>query len=48
MRKKNRKCIECGKPSFGRRCKECFTKGSYSALSKKKAKKRYIEKLRND
>jgi len=26
MNKRPRKCMECGKPSYGRRCMECFKK----------------------
>ena len=42
--KKTRACYLCGKPSFGRTCRECFIKGKNNSLSRlehtRKARKR--------
>lgn len=32
--KRNRICLECGKPSWGKRCKECGNTKDYGALSR--------------
>lgn len=32
--KKTRTCYLCGKPSFGKTCRECFIKGKNNSLSR--------------
>jgi len=44
MTNKNRKCMECGKLCWGRRCMECFCKKKRSQLSRRTAQARYIKK----
>jgi len=34
MNKKRRRCYECGKPSFGFRCRDCFKKDKGHTLTK--------------
>jgi len=40
---KNRKCKECGKPCWGRRCMDCFCKNKRSQLSRRTSKARYLK-----
>ena len=37
-------CKGCGKPSYGKRCRACFTKNKGGALSKSKSEKNRADK----
>jgi len=42
----DRKCMECGKPSFGRRCRECFKKHKTGKLSIRNQRIKYKARRR--
>ncbi len=46
MNKKNRTCLMCGKSTFGKYCKECYSKSKGSSPSKRrhvtKHRKKYM------
>ena len=42
--KPTRYCMECGKPSYGRLCISCFKRNKYASNSRKKSRRRYIDR----
>jgi len=47
MSKKDRFCIDCGKPCWGHRCKDCFSEGRYNSLSRINSRRRYREQVQH-
>ena len=41
-------CVECGKPSTGRRCMSCYKKGRHNTLAAMYSLKRRKENVKNE